>query len=152
MLIKIIPYAPQHAQDFRRIGEEWINEFLQLEEPDISVLNDPKTNILDRGGFIFMAEYMGDIVGTAALVKKSNGRYELVKLGVTKRARGLGIGRLLVEYVIEKAKALELDKLYLESSQKLEKALALYRALGFTDLNEANRTPQCDVQMVLSLK
>ena len=151
MAVKIIPYTQQYASDFKRISEEWINEFMKLEEPDISILNDPETNIIDRGGFMFMAEADGQVVGTAALAKKTDTRYELVKLGVSSEARGLGIGRLLVEHIIAEARKLGLDALYLESSQKLEAALNLYRKLGFEDLNEANRTPQCDVQMVLTL-
>ena len=151
MAVSIVPYKAQYAADFKRIGEEWIHEFMTLKEPDISILNDPETHIISPGGFIFMAEVNGEIVGTAALAKKTDTRYELVKLGVSNKARGLGIGRLLTEHIIAEARKLGLNALYLESSQKLSIALGLYRKLGFKDLNEANRTPQCDVQMVLKL-
>lgn len=73
-MLKIINYEPSHASDFKRIGEEWINEYLQLKEQDISLLNSPKDFILDKGGFIFMAEYKGEIVGTCSLVKKQSYR------------------------------------------------------------------------------
>lgn len=151
-MLKIINYEQSHAADFKRIGEEWLNEYLQLKEPDTSLLNNPKDFILDQGGFIFMAEYKGEIVGTCSLIRKKSNRYELAKLGVLKNLKGLGIGRSLCQTVIEKARGLGIDKLYLESSQVLKPALQLYKKLGFVDdTSYGDLTPQCDVKMELIL-
>ena len=101
-----------------------------------------------------MAEKDGEAIGTVALIKTDSGTHELVKLGVLSNFRGLGVGRKLVEAVITKAQELNLGQISLESSRVLESALALYHKLGFEidQQEEANRSSQCDIRMVLSLK
>jgi len=153
-MFKVIPFQSHYAEDFRKISEEWINEFLHLEEPDISILRDPKRHIIDQGGHIFMAvDNDNQAVGTCALVKQSENRWELCKLGIYKSHRGHGLGQQLTLRTIEKAKSLGLEHLYLESSSKLKAAIQLYRKLGFVEEKTCNEgTSQCDIKMVLHLK
>ncbi len=152
-MIEIVAFQDHHAEAFKQIGKEWINQYMSLEAADIAILNHPKEQIIDQGGFIFMAMDGTRAVGTCALVQKSASRWELCKLGVSKSHRGLGIGSLLTEHVIQQAKELDLDYLFLESSRKLKAAISLYEKIGFQfDNSSAERTPQCDVQMVLTLR
>ena len=150
-MLKIIDYQPHLKATFKELGEEWIKKYMTLIDHDRNILDDPEGEILHKGGEIIFAEWNGKIVGTAALSKKSADRFELSKLGVTENAKGLGIGRKLTEEIISRAKKRGLKELYLESNQVLEVAIQLYKKLGFVDLNEKNRTPQCDIQMVLKL-
>lgn len=149
---EVVPFQAHHTEAFKRIGEEWITEFMRLEEPDISILNDPQHHILEQGGYIFMAVKNDEVVGTCALVKKSEHRWELCKLGISKAHRGGGLGRELSLRIIEQAKALGLEQLYLESSSKLTAAIQLYKTLGFTEDTACDEgTSQCDIKMVLHL-
>lgn len=150
-MIIIIDYQPQHKAIFKQLGEEWITKYMSLIDHDRDILNDPEGSIIEKGGEIIFAELNGEIVGTAALSKKSDARYELSKLGVTESSQGKGIGKALTLEIIERARKRKLSHLYLESNQVLTTAIQLYKKLGFEDLNEANRTPQCDIQMVLKL-
>lgn len=152
VMIEIVEFQPEHASAFKTIGEEWMNEFISIDASDQSLLDHPVQNILGQGGFIFMAIDNDTAVGTCALIQKSKDRWELSKLGVTKSHRGLGIGRKLSLYIIEKAKALGLSSLYLESSHKLHSALKLYERLGFKPDNSCYESgSQCDIKLVLDL-
>lgn len=150
-MIEIINFQPQHKKIFKQLGEEWIKRHMTLIDHDKNILNDPEGLIIKQGGEIIFAQLDGEIVGTAALSKKSESRYELSKLGVTQAAQGKGIGKQLTLEIIKRARKRGLTHLYLESNQVLTTAIQLYKKLGFVDLNEENRTPQCDIQMVLKL-
>jgi putative acetyltransferase len=86
----------------------------------------------------FIATQDGVIVGGCGVFPTPglpNGCAELVKFYVAKEARGLGVGRGLMDKVIETTKALGYQQLYLESMPELEKAVSIYINAGFTHLN-----------------
>ncbi|WP_187264506.1 GNAT family N-acetyltransferase [Pontibacter beigongshangensis] len=132
--IQIVDFKPAHATVFRELNEEWITRHFALEEADIKSLNDPQGYILDKGGFILMALYNGEPVGTCALLKEEDGVYELAKMAVTEKARGLKIGKVLGEAALAKARAAGAGKVYLVSNRTLLPALSLYRKLGFAEV------------------
>jgi len=90
-------------------------------------------------------------VGTCALINAGHGRFELSKMAVTERHQGLGIGRRLLAAAIARFRKTRARELFLESSSKLQPALALYQASGF---HHAPRPPgashhrRSDVSMV----
>jgi len=94
------------------------------------VLSRP-LEILREGGAIFLARYQDEIVGTCALLKAGEGRYELSKMAVTSRHQGLGIGRRLLEAAVAAYRSLAARELFLESNSKLKPAIALYESAGF---------------------
>ena len=95
------------------------------------VLDDPEGTILDRGGFIWMAEADGRIVGSAGLMKEHEGVYELAKMAVTADYRGRGISKLLIETCLDKAREIGAQKLTLFSNHQLQTAIGLYEKYGF---------------------
>ncbi len=79
---------------------------------------------------------------------------ELVKMYLKKTARGLGLGKLLIEKCIEFAKTAGYKKIYIESMPELKKALGIYEKFGFKYLNgPMGNTGHfgCDVWMLLEL-
>ena len=94
----------------------------------------PQEAILDKGGMIFFAQLDHEIVGTASLKPIGDNTYELMKLAVNKNNQGQGIGRLLVEHCLKKARELQVKKIMLESSTKLVGAIRLYKKLGFQEV------------------
>src|SRR5205807_6530662 len=68
---------------------------------------------------------------------------------VTAAARGQGVGRKIAESLFAEARAKGARKLYLESNRKLDRALALYRSLGFKELPhvENSRYASCDIKI-----
>lgn len=125
--VQIIDYQDQFKEDFKRLNEEWISTYFELEPHDSEQLDDPQGHILSGGGRIYFALYGEDIIGTVALVRVSETSYELAKMAVSPRYQGLGVGKKLGEHLISEAKRLGCTYLYLESNQKLTPALNLYK-------------------------
>ncbi len=152
--VEIIPFSPKYKQAFKSLNEEWINHYFTLEEEDQKLLDHPQKNILNKGGYIFIALYKGAPVGTCALVPTNNAEYqfELAKMGVSPKAQGKGIGWLLGKAVIEKAQSLGADKIYLETNAVLKPAIRLYQKLGFRRIiGHPSPYARCNVQMELRL-
>ncbi len=135
--VSIVPYEEKYREHFKALNEEWIRKYFKMEEMDHKALDHPKTYILDNGGHILVALYEGEAVGVCALIKIDHPQhdYELAKMGVSPKAQGKGIGWLLGNAIIDKAKSLGATTLYLESNTVLKPAIALYRKLGFTKIS-----------------
>jgi N-acetylglutamate synthase-like GNAT family acetyltransferase len=140
---------------FRALNEEWITRYFVLEKKDREILDDPETAILSKGGHIFMVHAEGHAVACVALIPMGDGVYELSKMAVSPRLRGFGIGRRLLLYAIEKAKAIGAKSLFLGSSTKLKNAVHLYESVGFRHVPPENIPPmpytRADVFMTIQL-
>jgi len=144
----------KHAKGFKDINLAWIDHLFGVEAIDLKYLDNPKVEIINKGGFIFIAEHNGQVVGTCAMIKMTTPGFdfELAKMGVDKNYRGKGIGRGLAIACLQKAKKLGAKKIYLESNSKLVPALKLYKSLGFEDtLDVPSPYCRCDVQLQLEL-
>lgn len=151
--VTIVDYQPQYAEAFRRLNEEWIASYFEIEEADRKALGNPQQYILDRGGFIFVALLDGEPVGVCSLLKRDDlDVLELAKMAVSPKAKGKGIGYLLGRAAVEKAIAVGAPRLYLESNTQLVPAIRLYEKLGFKRI-EGTPSPyqRCDIQMELLL-
>lgn len=146
-------FSDELAHHFHDINAEWINAMFRLEETDREVLQHPRRNIIDKGGVILFVEAEGlGIVGTCALQKSTGNGYELTKMGVLERARGLKVGEFLLAAMIERAEALRVSPLYLLSTAKCAAAIHLYEKAGFVHDAEIMATygaryQRCDVAM-----
>jgi putative acetyltransferase len=121
----------EDSSAFRNLNEEWITRYFAMEKKDRETLDDPETTILRQGGHIFMVYAEGEAVGCVALIPLRDGVYELSKMAVSPRLRGLGIGRRLLEHTIAQAKVIGAKSLFLGSNTKLESAVHLYESVGF---------------------
>lgn len=152
--VAVIPYEPCHKELFKSLNEQWITQHWQIEPHDLDYLDHPQEYIIDKGGFVFVAIYKGKPVGVCALCKMDDPLYdyELAKLAVSPKAQGKGIGLLLCETVVEKAKELGAKRLFLESNTLLKTAIHIYRKLGFKELSEYHPAyERGDIQMELSI-
>ena len=130
--LAILPYSPELARAFRDINAEWIEDMFELESKDIRILENPQAEIIDKGGFIFfVSEPKLGVIGTVALIKTGEGEYELSKMGVLKKARGLYAGEFLLRAVLAQAEILGVKNLYLLTNKKCEAAIHLYEKSGF---------------------
>ena len=147
--------SAEDAIAFRVLNEQWITEYFVIEDKDREILEDPETSILLKGGHIFMARAANATVGCVAIVPLGNGVYELSKMAVAPNLRGQGIGRKLLEYAIEQAKACGAKSLFLGSNSILKNAIHLYESVGFRHVPREGMPPmpydRADVFMELIL-
>lgn len=144
--------SAEHARAFADLNREWLTEFFWVEPTDEAMLSDPKGYVIDKGGDILFARVDGEILGVIALLHL-NGVYELSKMGVKAKSRGLGIGRRLAEALIQLAKKRGIAKLYIASNRKLASAITLYKNLGFIEQPKSNdpRYQRADITLELVL-
>ena len=131
---------------------EWLDHYHLTESYDMMILDDPEGEVIDKGGYIFMAEAGGKIVGSAGLMKEHEGVYELIKMAVTESYRGKGIARLLIERCLYQAREIGAQKVTLFSNHQLQTAISLYAKYGFQHTEVVNAPMEtADVRMELIL-
>ena len=70
--INIVPFAEKlHATYFKSLNESWLKQYFKIEPLDHQILNYPKKEIIDRGGYIFMMLRELEIIGTFAFFASS---------------------------------------------------------------------------------
>lgn len=145
--------------DFRRLNMAWLNRYFdgELTERDQEALNNPEGYYLARGGYIWFARNSADnqVVGCVALARHANDRFEIAKMGVDEAWQTVGVGRRLLMAALDKAREIGASEVFLESSGKLERALQLYRNLGFRQVPHPQGSSyyeRADIYMTLSLK
>ncbi len=151
--LRIHDFRDDLAHHFHDINAEWISTMFRLEQTDREVLEHPRATIIDAGGAILFVEAPGlGIVGTCALQKTGATSFELTKMGVRESARGMKAGEFLLAAVLERARSLGADPLYLLTNAKCAAAIHLYEKLGFrhdADImaKYGARYARCDVAM-----
>jgi GNAT superfamily N-acetyltransferase len=151
-MLLITSYDDSHHSAFRDLNMEWLVRYGLAEEPDLRVLSDPEGEIIAKGGFIWVAINDGQVVGTAALVREADDCFELAKMTVAPQFRGKGVGRMLIDTCIGKARSEGACKIELFSNHQLVSALKLYERAGFKYVPVTNSPFQtADIKMELTL-
>lgn len=153
MVVVVRDFRPGDEAAFRDINLAWIERFFAVEQKDRDVLDNPRKYILDPGGAILVAEDAGNPIGVVALMVIGDGSVELAKMCVLEAAQGKGAGKLLIAAAIDKARAMGMSRVYLETNSVLAPALKLYRDAGFVPLSAPQPSPyaRADVQLELFL-
>lgn len=129
--ILIVPFKEQHKKRFKELNYEWIKSYFEVTELDRVAYNNPQEEIINKGGYIFIALSNKKVVGSVSLEKSTNSEYVLARMGVEIGCQGLQIGQKLVEVALQKALDLNLKSIILYTNHKLVKALNLYTKNGF---------------------
>lgn len=97
----------------------------------------------------------GKLVGGCGIapLNESSKVCELRKLFLRPQARGLGIGRFLVESCLEYARLTDYELCYLDTLSTMTSAIKLYESLGFVHAQRMTGTEHagCDIYMSLHL-
>ena len=151
--INIIPFDAQYINDFTQLNFEWLEKYFYIEDYDREVLTQPEKYIINTGGEILFAIINGEIVGTVALIKRGEGNFELSKMAVTEKYKGLRIGQKLMYACIHYAGEHNFDRLFLDSNRKLTPAISLYHKVGFKEIPVPEDTPyeRCNIRMELMI-
>ena len=85
---------------------------------------------------------MGDALGCVALRRLDDqGVCEMKRFYVVPEARGLSLGRALVEAVVIEARRLGYREMRLDSLPSMSAAISLYRRVGFDEMSPYYATP-----------
>jgi len=133
-LVTIIPFEEKYSADFLKLNKEWLQEYFEVELFDDHQLSHPMQEIINKGGYIFLAKEDQKIIGTAALMKETDVSFELTKMSVTRDSQGNGISKMLMNACLQLAKAKKWNRLFLYSNTKLARAIQLYRRYGFVEI------------------
>lgn len=92
-------------------------------------------------GCLFIALWKGQVAGCVALRKFSPGICEMKRLYTKVQFRGLGIGRILCQAVIGRARQIGYKSMRLDTLPSMKTARDLYSSLGFKEIEPYRFNP-----------
>ncbi|HEY2030013.1 MAG TPA: GNAT family N-acetyltransferase [Myxococcales bacterium] len=96
----------------------------------------------EPNGRLLLADADGETQGCVALHRYAEGVCEMKRLYVRPQARGRGVGRLLVEALIDDARKIGYRSMRLDTiGASMQTAVALYRTLGFKEIAPYRENP-----------
>lgn len=135
--VSIRDIQPADNSVLAKVVRDTLAEF-GANHPD-TVYYDPTTDTLfelfqKTGAKYFVAELDGEVVGGGGIYPTdglSADTCELVKMYLLPHARGLGLGRTLIEKCLQAARENGFHNVYLETMPELKQALKVYQKYGF---------------------
>jgi GNAT superfamily N-acetyltransferase len=132
--IKFREFTAKDSEQFKALNIEWLKKYFEVEPIDERVLSNPRSEILDSGGFIFMAEIKDEVIGTFAFIKKGNQIFEFSKMAIDPKFRNKGYGNVMMQFAISFAKKYRWNKIILYSNTILKNSIHLYFKYGFIEV------------------
>lgn len=150
----MVPFRKEFRSAFDDLNREWIEKYFTLEPADREILGDPEGKIIDAGGQVFFVIESSEILGTCAVLRHSIDDYEIAKMAVAPKARGRGLGHLLMEASIAFAREREARRVIIVSNTVLEPAIRLYRKHGFVQvpLTRDARYERANIRLEMELQ
>lgn len=113
---------------------------------DVSLSKDPDAaDMISPRGAFFVATSDGLPLGCVGLKGTGSDLAEIKRLWVAPSARGLGLGRRLIDAAESAAQKLTVKILRLDTNSALAEALQLYRSSGWTEIDRFNDDPYPDL-------
>ena len=149
--IRVQEYDTKFDKDFFVLNKAWIEKSWILEESDKKDLLNPK-KIIDNGGQVFFAVEKQSAIGTVAMIKSSDHKFELAKMTVKEDYRGKGIANMLMDQCLDFAKQKNTKEIFLISNDSLTTARNLYDKYGFKEVDlDSSKYDRGNVKMTLKI-
>jgi DNA-binding MarR family transcriptional regulator len=144
--VQITPVDPEHP-DAQYCLAEYVAELNRRStrgfDPSVGATARPHEVRRPTGEF-FVAYLQGEPIGCGAVKHHPNAPAEIKRMWIASRARGLGLGRRLLETLEACAKAGGARVAHIETSAVLTEALSLYRSTGWVEVPPFNDEPFAD--------
>jgi CheY-like chemotaxis protein/GNAT superfamily N-acetyltransferase len=151
--VAIIPVDPEHP-DAQACLAEYVAELNRRSErgfdPSVGATALPH-EVRPPAGAFFVAYLHGKPIGCGAVRHHSGAPAEIKRMWIAPAARGLGLGRRLLDTLEGCARSGGAELAHIETSAVLGEALALYRSTGWVDVPPFNEEPFADHWLEKSL-
>lgn len=107
------------------LRERW-GELDETKNSDLDDIADCYAN-----GFFLVACLRDEVIGTGALIPEAAGVGRIVRMSVAQSRRREGVGRQILEALLERARAAGYRRVVLETTATWEDAIAFYHRHGF---------------------
>jgi len=116
-------------------------------------IKDIEQSYFERGGaFYVLEEEEGSVIGAYGLYPVDKATCELRKMYLYSSYRGKGLGKLLLEDALSKARQMGFKKMTLETALVLKEAISLYKSYGFVEYRPEHLSSRCDQAFILELE
>jgi N-acetylglutamate synthase-like GNAT family acetyltransferase len=122
----------------------WLNIDLSFQDIDTEMDSFPEKYREPEGSFI-VARDGEALVGCVGLKKLETGICEMKRLFVSDTHKSRGVGKRLVESILEEAKAKGYRKMRLDTLSRMQSAISLYTKFGFHPIDSYVFNPEEDV-------
>jgi putative acetyltransferase len=104
-------------------------------------ISDLPAQYSEPTGCIILCIENDNPIGCVGLRKFKEGVCEMKRLYLRPEARGKGIGRVLANKIVDKAKELGYKKMQLDTIETMKEAIALYKSMGFKEIKPYRYNP-----------
>ena len=131
----------ESARTLFREYETWLGMSLCFQDFEDELANLPG-KYTPPDGRLYLAYVDGELAGCIALKRFEDNICEMKRLFLRENARGHGLGKQLIEKLIDEAKSLGYSKMRLDTfPPKMGKAVSLYRSHGFYPIEPYYHNP-----------
>jgi putative acetyltransferase len=128
--INILPFQSEYQAEVRKLilaglAEHW-GTLDPTKNPDLHDITRTYAN-----GIFLVAWQNNQIIGTGALLPKSNDTAEIVRMSVIPSMRRKGIGKKILQKLCERAKFDGYKRLVLETTETWHEVIEFYKQFGF---------------------
>ncbi|MBW7988497.1 MAG: GNAT family N-acetyltransferase [Planctomycetes bacterium] len=116
-------------------------------------IKDIEQSYFERGGtFYVLEEKDSSIIGAYGLYPLGKATCELRKMYLHSSYRGKGLGKLLLDDALSKARQIGFKRMTLETASVLKEAISLYKSYGFVEYEPEHLSSRCNQAFVLELE
>jgi DNA-binding MarR family transcriptional regulator/GNAT superfamily N-acetyltransferase len=142
--VEVVDPRTDHAQHclsqyFAELDERFDAGF----DPSASI-SATADELTEPAGLLLVARHHGEPIGCGALKFHDDAPTELKRMWVSPSARGLGVGRRILDELERHATAHGASIVRLETNAALTEAIGLYRASGYREVAAFNDEPHAD--------